>query len=95
MKNVLRRGSRLGMAGLGRNSNAEGALNTSMKGWSDISFTTCSGVLINSRFIEGMHYAAEYYLIFVLRICFLKHRIVMVFQWLTAIMCEVFAPACV
>ena len=49
MKYVLRRGSRLGMAGLGRNSNAEGALNTSMKGGRDISFTTCSGVLINSR----------------------------------------------
>ena len=32
MKYVLKRGSRLGMAGLGRNSNPEGALNTSMKG---------------------------------------------------------------
>ena len=49
MKYVLRRGSRPGMAGLGRNSNAEGALNTSMKGGRDISFTTCSSVLINSR----------------------------------------------
>ena len=49
MKYVLKRGSRLGMAGLGRNSSAEGALNASMKGGRDISFTICSGVLINSR----------------------------------------------